>query len=81
MNKFHVNVARADSPVAASVVCDGKVLDTKAIPSPTLEPVYTVQGGDAVAARTTSFHSLFAAPQPRIQASKYVPADGEHHYH
>lgn len=88
MNKFHVNVARSDNPKAASVVCDGEVLDTLTIAAPTQEPVYTVQGGDEQA-RSLAKPKAFAMPAnnatQRVLATRYEPtqcdhADGEHNH-
>ena len=75
MNKFHVNVARSDNAQMASLVCDGEVLDTMAIAAPTLEPVYTVQGGDNA---TSSTLKAFTSDVPRVQATRYEPKQCAH---
>lgn len=79
MNKFHVNVARSENPVSASVICDGKVLNSMAIDSPKLEPVYTVQGGNE-AVRSVS---LPTNNTPRVLAERYEPknCDNADHNH
>ena len=80
MNKFHVNIARADQPKSASVVCNGTVLDTMAITDPQKDPMFTVQGvplgGVAPAQR-------IAAPKvPRVAATRYEPEQcAEDHDH
>nr|VVV06734.1 Metalloprotease StcE [Aliivibrio wodanis] len=79
MNKFHVNVARSENPTSASVICDGKVLNSIAISSPKLEPVYTVQGGNE-AVRSAS---LPTNNTPRVLAERYEPknCDNADHNH
>ncbi|CED56708.1 putative uncharacterized protein [Aliivibrio wodanis] len=79
MNKFHVNVARPENPTSASVICDGKVLNSIAISSPKLEPVYTVQGGNE-AVRSAS---LPTNNTPRVLAERYEPknCDNADHNH
>ncbi|PKF49234.1 M66 family metalloprotease [Enterovibrio nigricans] len=82
MNKFHVNVARSDNPVRASVICDASVLDAKAISQPTLAPVYTVQGEDTLKVAT---FNTFSQPNVRVQTTEYAPqqcdhANGEHNH-
>ncbi len=78
MNKFHVNVARSENPASASIVCDGKVLNSMTISTPTLEPVYTVQDG------SEEKRSIeFPTNTPRIQAEHYEPkhCDNTEHNH
>ena len=41
MNKFHVNVPESSQPRSVSIVCRGKVLDTKSISAPAEKPAYT----------------------------------------
>ncbi|MFA0413997.1 M66 family metalloprotease [Vibrio renipiscarius] len=82
MNKFHINVARADNPKTASVICDGEVLDTLTIAAPTLDPVYTVQGGDE---QVKAFAMPVKSALPRVLATRYAPEkcdhpDGEHNH-
>lgn len=79
MNKFHVNVARSENPASASVICDGKVLNSIAISSPKLEPVYTVQGGNE-AVRSVSMPTNNT---PRVLAERYEPknCDNADHNH
>ncbi|OCH16655.1 hypothetical protein A6E05_02140 [Aliivibrio sp. 1S165] len=79
MNKFHVNVARSENPVSASVICDNNVLNSIAISSPKLEPVYTVQGGnEAMRAVSIPTHNT-----PRVLAERYEPknCDNADHNH
>ena len=79
MNKFHVNVARSENPTSASVICDGKVLNSTVISSPKLEPVYTVQGGNE-AVRSVSMPTNNT---PRVLAERYEPknCDNADHTH
>ena len=79
MNKFHVNVARSENPVSASVICDDKVLNSMTISSPKLEPVYTVQGGNE-AMRAVSIPTNNT---PRVLAERYEPknCDNADHNH
>ncbi|WP_231565413.1 M66 family metalloprotease [Vibrio hyugaensis] len=82
MNKFHVNIARADNPVNASVICNEKVLDSELISKPSLDPVYTVQGDNKVT-KVKADKLIRSLHYPRIQATKYTPVecahtDGEH---
>jgi hypothetical protein len=77
MNKFHVNVASSENPIAASVVCDGNTLNSMTISGPKLEPVYTVQGGNEAVT------PLLVSNTPRIPAKSYEPTncDNAEHSH
>ena len=79
MNKFHVNVAQSENPVAASVVCDGKTLNSMAISNPTLEPIYTLQGGNKLERSVTQPVNN----APRVLAERYDPThcDNAEHNH
>tara|TARA_Y100000588_G_scaffold395211_1_gene521345 strand:- start:177 stop:3719 length:3543 start_codon:yes stop_codon:yes gene_type:complete len=65
MNKFHVNVATSDNPSKASIVCDGKLLNSRSIAAPKLEPNYTIHAGETNV-------SLFWARQERIGAFPFI---------
>ncbi|MGL5990173.1 MAG: M66 family metalloprotease [Plesiomonas sp.] len=44
MNKFHINVAESVNPASATIICDDKTLDSKAIQPPKGKLTYTVNG-------------------------------------
>ena len=78
MNKFHVNVATSDAPVNASVICDGKILNSRVLDAPKQDVTYTVQGGDE---SIESVARLLFNATPRMEATHYEPQACKDHDH
>ncbi len=94
MNKFHVNIARADNPTRAEVVCRDKVIAQAQISQPTMAAKFTVKGQPlptAVQPRMVRMGIQSAAaeqtqgreqePVAWVPASDYVPEACAHHDH
>ena len=74
MNKMHVNIARADQPRHATILCAGEVLAEAVISQPMMDPVCRVQGAPLVGV-TSAQRAQAEQPVKWVPAAGYESAD------